>query len=44
MFGGKRGQAENERMPGGRKAEPKGKGSELGEEGVPETANAGAMG
>lgn len=44
MFGRKRGRAENERMPGGRKAELKGKGSEVGEDGEPETANAGAMG
>lgn len=30
-------------MPGGRKTEPPGKGTNLGDEGVPETVSAGAM-
>lgn len=31
-------------MPGGRKTEPRGEGTEPGEEGVPEAADAGATG
>lgn len=44
VFWGKRDLGDNEKICGGRKPEPKGKGTEFEEEGLPEIANAGTIG